>query len=122
MTWEEVLLRADLIGKDLQYIQEPQGGKEGDKSRYVFRGPIKGVRWKKKKIQFSFGWMARRGENETTWYRWHFKDLEIDPRESKLEVNGSDILFTLPYIGSAIILVSHENLAEQDVSPLAPRG
>lgn len=91
LTWKDVLNRDDLIGGDIESIEDG----------IVYRGPLAEIRQDGGMIRFISPWCAQMNDGE--WENWHntssFVSTDIVPQD----IGGGRVSFSMPFLGVCTI-------------------
>lgn len=104
MTWEEVVKRPDLIGGDIEAVENGT----------PYRGPLASINVNGKGITFRSPWIAKLNQETGEWEKWNITSLFVNAEEIKPNDAGNGrVLFHMPMLG-------HCTLFPKDGSKLDP--
>jgi hypothetical protein len=93
-TWKEVLERKDLIGADLESVE----------NNFAFRGPIESITIVGESVIFKSPWCARLDTASGRWIKNDITSLSVNMRFAiPQDIGHGRIFFLLPYLGHATI-------------------
>lgn len=93
LTWEEVVARRELIGGDLESVEDS----------VVYRGRIKSIRLVGDQVIFESDWTAIR-DGSGQWRKWHINRLSVEKNcSAPQDIGAGRIYFNLFWLGHAAI-------------------
>lgn len=94
LTWDDVLSRDDLVGGDIQSVEDGVS----------YRGPLAEVVRKGNSIQFNSPWTARLNQETGKWERWHITGMGINTDNSQPhDIGDGRINFPMFMLGACTI-------------------
>ena len=110
LTWNEVLKREDLIGGDIESIEDG----------VVYRGPLAEIKEDDDTVLFISAWCARLNSETMEWEKWNITSLFVSKEMvTPQDVGDGRVLFSMPFLGSCTIIPkSRDKLDAQKVKGL----
>lgn len=89
LTWDDVLKRTDLIGGDIESIEDG----------VPYRGPLSEMRREGNMIVFESPWVARMSPETGEWESWHITHSSINAEVEPQDIGQQRVMFYAPLLG-----------------------
>ena len=110
LTWDDVLGRKDLIGGDIESVEEG----------VVYRGPLGGIEVDGNSIEFKSPWVARK-DKSGVWENWYITSSSINKKSQPQDIGNGRIHFLMPPIGTGTLFPKGDSKLDScKVRGLAP--
>lgn len=91
LTWDDVLKREDLVGGDIESVEDG----------VAYRGPLAKIEADGDTIRFTSPWCARMNGSE--WENWHITSSFVTKEVPPQDIGDGRVHFSMPFLGACTI-------------------
>ncbi len=99
MEWSDILNRKDLIGGDIETVE----------NGIPYRGPLSKIEKEGEMIRFSSSWTAWINPQTGEWEKWHKNDFSVNVEVKPQDIGQGRVYFEMPYLGHCTIFPKGES-------------
>ena len=89
LTWEDVLKRTDLIGGDIESVEDG----------VPYRGPLSKIEMDETMVHFFSPWCAYLDLQTGEWKKWNITSCSVIKEILPVDIGGGRVCFSLPLLG-----------------------